>query len=88
MPEDFSILHGFGQVQDSKRIGSGVFIGGSRKLMEEAQMDNSVLTKPCLFTDAQHEYLNSSAKKFQMVFGTLRARVIASFWEYKYKKST
>jgi len=38
MPEEFSILHGFGQVQDSKRVGSGVFIGGSRELMEEVRI--------------------------------------------------
>jgi len=37
-PEEFSILHGFGQVQGSKRVGSGVFVGGSRVLKEEVRI--------------------------------------------------
>jgi len=38
MPEEFSVLHGFGQVDGSKKLAPGVFIGGSDELMNEVRL--------------------------------------------------
>lgn len=38
IPEEFSALHGFGKVHGSKRVGSGVFLGGSQELQEEVRI--------------------------------------------------
>ena len=38
MPEEYSVLHGFGQVDGSKKLAPGVFIGGSDELMNEVRL--------------------------------------------------
>jgi len=38
LTEDFSVLHGFGHVEGSKKIAPGVFIGGSEELMNEVRI--------------------------------------------------
>ena len=40
MQEDYSILHGFGEVEGSKKVAPGVFVGGSRELMDEVRSNN------------------------------------------------
>jgi len=37
MQEDYCILHGYGEVEGSKKIAPGVFVGGSRELMNEVR---------------------------------------------------
>jgi putative transcriptional regulator len=37
--EEFSILHGFGQVEGSRKLCPGVFIGGSEELMNEVRIN-------------------------------------------------
>jgi len=37
MQEDYSILHGYGEVEGSKKVAPGVFVGGSRELMNEVR---------------------------------------------------
>eukprot|EP00586_Coscinodiscus_wailesii_P000422 CAMPEP_0172487750 /NCGR_PEP_ID=MMETSP1066-20121228/16958_1 /TAXON_ID=671091 /ORGANISM="Coscinodiscus wailesii, Strain CCMP2513" /LENGTH=322 /DNA_ID=CAMNT_0013254557 /DNA_START=201 /DNA_END=1169 /DNA_ORIENTATION=- len=39
MPEEYSILHGFGGVEGSKKVSPGVFVGGSKELMNEVWTD-------------------------------------------------
>mmetsp|Transcript_10199 Transcript_10199/g.27987 ORF Transcript_10199/g.27987 Transcript_10199/m.27987 type:complete len:461 (-) Transcript_10199:532-1914(-) len=38
LPEDFSILHGFAEVEGSKKLAPGVFIGGSEELMQQVRI--------------------------------------------------
>ena len=37
---NYSILHGYGEVEGSKKISPGVFVGGSRELMDEVRSNN------------------------------------------------
>ena len=37
LPEEYSILHGFGEVEGSKKVAPGVFVGGSEELMNEVR---------------------------------------------------
>lgn len=37
MQEEYSILHGYGEVEGSKKIAPGIFVGGSEKLMAEVR---------------------------------------------------
>jgi putative transcriptional regulator len=37
--EEFSILHGFGQVEGSRKLCPGVYIGGSEELMNEVRIN-------------------------------------------------
>lgn len=39
LTEEYSILHGFGEVEGSKKLASGVFIGGSDELMNEVRIN-------------------------------------------------
>jgi putative AlgH/UPF0301 family transcriptional regulator len=39
LPEEFSILHSFGEVDGSKKLAKGVFIGGSDELMNEVRIN-------------------------------------------------
>ena len=39
LTEDFAILHGFGQVDGSKKLAPGVFIGGSDELINEVRIN-------------------------------------------------
>lgn len=39
MTEEFSILHGFGQVEGSRKLCPGVYIGGSEELMNEVRIN-------------------------------------------------
>ena len=39
-PTDFAVLHGFGQVEGSKKLAPGVFIGGSEELMNQVRSHN------------------------------------------------
>jgi len=40
MQEDYSILHGYGEVEGSKKVAPGIFVGGSRELMDEVRSNN------------------------------------------------
>ncbi len=39
LTEEFAVLHGFGQVDGSKKLAPGVFIGGSEELMSEVRIN-------------------------------------------------
>ena len=39
LTEEFAVLHGFGQVEGSKKLAPGVFIGGSEELMNEVRIN-------------------------------------------------
>lgn len=39
LAEEFSILHGFGEVEGSRKLCPGVFVGGSEELMNEVRID-------------------------------------------------
>jgi putative transcriptional regulator len=39
LTEEFAVLHGFGQVDGSKKLAPGVFIGGSEELMNEVRIN-------------------------------------------------
>lgn len=40
MQDQFSTLHGFGEVEGSKKVCPGVFVGGSSQLMQEVRRNN------------------------------------------------
>lgn len=40
MQEEYSILHGYGEVEGSKKIAPGIFVGGSEELMTEVRRKN------------------------------------------------
>jgi len=40
MQEDYSVLHGYGEVEGSKKVAPGIFVGGSRELMNEVRRNN------------------------------------------------
>jgi len=40
MQEDYSVLHGYGEVEGSKKVAPGVYVGGSRELMNEVRRNN------------------------------------------------
>lgn len=40
MNEDYSVLHGYGEVEGSKKVAPGIFVGGSRELMDEVRRNN------------------------------------------------
>lgn len=40
MQEDYSVLHGYGNVDGSKKVAPGVFVGGSEELMKEVCRNN------------------------------------------------
>lgn len=39
MQEEYSILHGYGEVEGSKKVSPGVFVGGSQELMSEVRQN-------------------------------------------------
>ena len=39
MENAYTILHGFGEVEGSTKLAPGVFVGGSKELMNEVRMD-------------------------------------------------
>lgn len=39
LTEEFAVLHGFGEVEGSKKLAPGVFIGGSEELMNEVRIN-------------------------------------------------
>jgi putative AlgH/UPF0301 family transcriptional regulator len=39
MTEEYSILHGWGEVEGSKKLANGVYIGGSEELMNEVRIN-------------------------------------------------
>lgn len=39
LTNEYSILHGFGEVEGSKKLAAGVFIGGSDELMNEVRIN-------------------------------------------------
>merc|ERR1719469_1119707 len=40
MEADYSVLHGFGEVEGAKKVAPGVFVGGSRELMNCVEKKN------------------------------------------------
>jgi len=40
MQEDYSILHGYGEVDGSKKVAPGVFVGGSREMLDAVRSNN------------------------------------------------
>ena len=40
MQEDYSILHGYGEVEGSKKVAPGVFVGGSREMLDAVRSNN------------------------------------------------
>jgi putative transcriptional regulator len=41
LPDEFALLHGFGEVEGSRKLCSGVYIGGSEELMNEIRSKHS-----------------------------------------------
>lgn len=39
LTDEYSILHGFGEVEGSKKLAAGVFVGGSDELMNEVRIN-------------------------------------------------
>ena len=39
LPDEFSVLHGFGEVDGSRKLCPGVYIGGSHELMNEVRIN-------------------------------------------------
>jgi putative transcriptional regulator len=39
LTDEFSILHGFGEVEGSTKLCPGIYVGGSEELMEEVRID-------------------------------------------------
>jgi len=48
LAEEYSVLHGFGEVEGSRKLCSGVYVGGSQELMNEVRM-NGFDAKNALF---------------------------------------
>jgi len=48
LAEEYSVLHGFGEVEGSRKLCSGVYVGGSQELMNEVRM-NGFDSKNALF---------------------------------------
>ena len=40
MAEEYSILHGYGEVEGATKIAPGIFVGGSESLMNEVRKQN------------------------------------------------
>ena len=40
LSEEFSVLHGFGHVEGSRKLCNGVYIGGSEELMTQVRINN------------------------------------------------
>ena len=40
LQEEYSVLHGYGNVDGSKKVAPGVFVGGSEELMKEVRKRN------------------------------------------------
>jgi len=49
MQDQFSTLHGFGEVMGSKKVCPGVFVGGSTRLIQEVRRGNSISATDVLF---------------------------------------
>ena len=48
LAEEYSILHGYGEVEGAKKVAPGVFVGGSEELMNEVRRHN-LSPQKCLF---------------------------------------
>jgi putative transcriptional regulator len=48
IPEEYSILHGWAEVDGSRKLAPGIFVGGSEELMNEVRM-NRFNPKKALF---------------------------------------
>ena len=53
--EGYSVLHGWGEVDGSKKVASGVFIGGSKELVDEVRTNRFDPTK-ALFVKGHAEW--------------------------------
>ena len=39
LQEDFTVIHGYGEVEGSTKVCPGVYVGGSEELMEEVRVN-------------------------------------------------
>ena len=45
MMDEFAVLHGYGEVEGSKKLAPGIFIGGSDELMDQVRLDHMDATQ-------------------------------------------
>lgn len=62
MKDEFTILHGFGEVEGSKKVAPGVFVGGSSELMNEVRQHN-FSAKDALFIKGHAEWVPSQLSR-------------------------
>jgi len=62
MQGDYSILHGYGEVEGAKKVAPGVFIGGSRELMGEVRR-NRFNPKDALFIRGHAAWIPSQLSR-------------------------
>jgi putative transcriptional regulator len=60
--EEFSILHGFGQVEGSTKLCPGVYVGGSEELMNEVRI-NRLDPKKALFVQGHAAWVPDQLSK-------------------------
>jgi len=60
--DQFSILHGFGEVEGSRKVAPGIFVGGSEELMDEVRMTH-LDPKEALFVKGHAAWVAGQLKK-------------------------
>lgn len=62
LPEEFSILHGFGHVDGSTKLCAGVYVGGSEELMNQVRSQN-LSPQSCLFVQGHAAWVPGQLSK-------------------------
>jgi len=60
--DQFSILHGFGEVEGSRKVAPGIFVGGSEELMDEVRM-SQLDPREVLFVKGHAAWVAGQLKK-------------------------
>merc|ERR1711982_157606 len=81
MEADYSVLHGYGEVEGSKKVAPGVFVGGSRELMGCLEEKN-VKQSEVLFVKGHAAWIPSQIERRCLkVYGTLLQLVQILFYD-------
>jgi len=56
MQEEYSILHGYGEVEGAKKVAPGIFVGGSEALMNEVRKHH-MLPEEALFVKGHASWI-------------------------------
>eukprot|EP00586_Coscinodiscus_wailesii_P006296 CAMPEP_0172482762 /NCGR_PEP_ID=MMETSP1066-20121228/9365_1 /TAXON_ID=671091 /ORGANISM="Coscinodiscus wailesii, Strain CCMP2513" /LENGTH=398 /DNA_ID=CAMNT_0013246157 /DNA_START=138 /DNA_END=1334 /DNA_ORIENTATION=+ len=62
MKDDYSVLHGYGEVDGSKKVAPGIFVGGSRELMNQLRKNNFD-SREALFVKGHASWIKSQLSK-------------------------